>query len=86
MSLASARTEQVYVTRATRNMLEALALLHVAAQPEGAEGPSIGSLTDAMADSILRQHLNDLPHLREQQREIAKAIGEIKARYAQQQP
>lgn len=86
MNAPSARTEQVYVTRATRNMLETLAQLHTAEQPEGTEGPSISMLADGLADSILRDALDAVPGLREQQREIGKSVREIKARFAQPKP
>lgn len=85
MNPASARTEQVYVSRGVRRSLEDMALMHLGDQPEGTEGPSISALADGLADKILREYLDTVPGLAQCGREIGKAVRDIKAKYAQQQ-
>lgn len=86
MSTPALRTEQVYVTRGVRNGLDALAMFHCSAQPEGAEGPSIGAVADGLADQILRDYLEQVPDLAAKRRDQREAMRAIDAKYAQQQP
>lgn len=86
MNLASARTEQVYVSRGVRKGLETLALFHAAAQPEGAECPSIAAFADGLADNILREYLDTVPQLQAKRRDVHKALAAIDAKYAQEKP
>lgn len=84
--MTSARTEQIYVTRGVRNGLDFLAETHLAKQPEGVEGPSIGAVADGLADKILRDYLETVPRLAERRRKLRKFIEQMDAEDAQQQP
>lgn len=82
MSLPSARSETLYVTRRVKSDLEAVAMLASANAVDDAPLASV----DAMADQILRDHLATIPRLAERKRKIRKAIAEIDAEEAQQRP
>lgn len=86
MSAPSQRSEQIYVTRGVRNGLDFLAQMHLSAQPEGAEGPSISAIADGLADAILREHLDGIPNLQAKRRDQREAMRAIDAKYAQQKP